>query len=176
MEARLLHNEISHLTALLSLIYPGQRFPEQEGIDDTPHLRGRDPTSFPQNVVEFGDDEGEHVDETEFECELTSIEAPASDALKQRALDRLAEVLARYKTNPKNVRAHTSGSNRDAKHVASVVLVEDSDPEYGYTTFVCSKNEGLDAVDMAFLAELKRYLERAATCKRDSILNEPLPS
>jgi hypothetical protein len=74
----------------------------------------------------------------------------------RKALDRLAEALARFKT-AKDPRVRRKG-NLDAKHVASVVMVEDFDN--GGVTIFCSKNEGLDDVDDAFLRSLKDLLEK----------------
>jgi len=157
-ELPLLYKEIADLTTLLSLLF--KRSPNLGEKVDTLQASNSDispnPPFFKDNEVEA--DEGiAHVEETEFEDGRASGEV-AVDALKRRALDRLAEVLARFKT-AKHPRARTNG-NRDAQHVASVAMVEDFD--HGGVTIFCSKNEGLDGVDETFLGNLKVLLEMTA--------------
>lgn len=89
------------------------------------------------------------------------LEVPAAsggaeiDAIKRMTLDRLAEVLARFKM-VKGTRVRKK-RNSDAKHVASVIMVEDTEAKSA--TFLCSKNEGLDTVDMHFLKTLEELLQ-----------------
>ena len=154
-ELPLLNKEIADLTSLLSLLFKrppnlGERVDtlQRSNSDISP-----DPTIFKDNEVE-ADWGTAYVEETEFEDEGASGEA-ALNALKRKALDRLAEALARFKT-AKDPRARRNG-NRDAQHVASVVMVEDFDN--GGVTIFCSKNEGLDDVDETFLRSLKVLLE-----------------
>src|SRR4051812_44032677 len=118
MELPELCDEISHLTALLSLI--SKRLPDLERTNEKP--TSPIPASEPitNDGVGINDEEEAHIDEVEFESDLTVDEEAAADAaLKQRALDRLAEVLSRFKTMP------TQAGRRDAQHVASVALIED---------------------------------------------------
>ncbi|KAF2753834.1 hypothetical protein EJ05DRAFT_514760 [Pseudovirgaria hyperparasitica] len=83
------------------------------------------------------------------------------DALRNKLLDRLAEVLARYKKSN-----HASGSC-DSKHVASTMMVLDQDKEG--VNIVCSKNEGLDQTDLAFLRDwTKLMMEISQTGKASS--------
>jgi hypothetical protein len=153
-----LYKEIADLTTLLSLLF--QRPPNLGERVDTLQASNSDispsPPFFKDNEVE-ADGGTAYVEETEFEDEGASREA-AVDALKRKALDRLAEALARFKT-AKDPRAHTN-DNRDAQHVASVAMVEDFD--HGGVTIFCSKNEGLDGVDETFLGRLKVLLEMTA--------------
>lgn len=89
-------------------------------------------------------------------------------ALKSKVLDRLAETLARYKSDPTGQR----GPPLDSKHVSSAMMIT-----YGESTKVkllCAKNEGLDQQgktdDTEFLESWKKYMEsiakagRAITC------------
>jgi hypothetical protein len=133
--------------------------PDFRTTDGTPRSP-QDQASTPSDNLEVDDDDVEeaHLDEAELESGVISEEATADSALKKRALDRLAEVLSRFKT-AKCPPARTKSGNLDAKHVASIVLIEDL--ERGRATFVCSKNEGLDAIDGKFLWQLKGLLERA---------------
>lgn len=153
-----LYKEIADLTTLLSLLF--KRSPNLGERVDTLQASNSDISPDPpfckNNEVE-ADRGTAYVEETEFEDEGASGEA-AVDALKRKALDRLAEALARFKT-AKDPRARTNG-NRDAQHVASVAMVEDFD--HGGVTIFCSKNEGLDDVDETFLESLKVLLEMTA--------------
>lgn len=122
MDPPRLYDEISRLIALLSLI--SKRFTDLGQTDDAPGSPKPDSTSSPSGQPEVDDDEEAHPDEVEFESEVISEEAAADGALKKRALDRLAEVFSRFKTD-KNSQGRVNNGNLDAKHVASVALVED---------------------------------------------------
>lgn len=92
------------------------------------------------------------MDETGFEVQVAS-EDTEIDNIKRDTLDRLAEVLASFKT----IRGtRTPKKNSDAKHVAGVIMVEDTEAKS--VTFLCSKNEGLDEVDIRFLIRLVELL------------------
>ncbi|KAL4942773.1 hypothetical protein BDV06DRAFT_235213 [Aspergillus oleicola] len=141
-----LRNEIRYLTALTSLLF--KRPPEPEK---------------PQRAR--GDDNNEY-DEAEFEDELATPDAEeALGLLKRKALDRLAEVLAGFKTghqqnNQKGKKTKDKTTRSvDAKHVTGVVMVENAD----CVTIVCAKNEGLDEVDEVFLHRLGGLLEGIAS-------------
>jgi len=78
-------------------------------------------------------------------------------ALKNKVLDRLAETLARHKSDPKGQR----GPPLDSKHVSSAMMIA-----YGESTRVkilCAKNEGLnqegETDDTEFLESWKKYME-----------------
>lgn len=62
--------------------------------------------------------------------------------MRDQVLDRLAETLARFKTENKR-------KNRDAKHVCSMIMIIDE--ERRTSRMVCAKNEGLDKVNESFL-------------------------
>lgn len=73
------------------------------------------------------------------------------ELLHSKVLDRLAEALARFKTD------RSDKTNRDAKHVASTMMLIDQ--ERRRTKIICAKNEGLDKLDEAFLDEWKTCME-----------------
>ncbi|RKK79213.1 hypothetical protein BFJ71_g16289 [Fusarium oxysporum] len=86
------------------------------------------------------------------------FEADSEDArlrrLKDMLVDRLAEILARFKSSPKS-------GNQDAKHVSSVILIEHAGNDG--ITFICAKNNGLDEQDKEdFLPKWKNLMERAS--------------
>ncbi|KAL2829415.1 hypothetical protein BDW59DRAFT_170460 [Aspergillus cavernicola] len=115
-------------------------------------------------VIEDDDDGIEPLDETESEERFSTDNATvALTALKRQALDRLAE------------KKRVEGANLDAKHVTSVVMVEDKkeDNKEERLVILCSKNEGLDKVDEAFLRELGRLLQEASSLRaiQDSVLD-----
>lgn len=158
-ETSQLCNKISDLTALLALMV--DRAPVLEKKDEAHTTTGddADPTSSTSTEynIAIDDEEIENINEADFEKNLATEEA-ALDTLKRQTLDRLSEVLARFKSaqGPKKSRVKNLG----AKHVASVVMVEDT--VAGRVTLFCSKNEGLDEVDKRFLAKLKELLEGIA--------------
>lgn len=141
-----LQNGISDLTRILSLIT--RRVPDVEEKDsELPH----------SDDCEIGlETEDVRMDEAEFDSPFASAEI---NAIKRTTLDRLAEALARFKTaKGSQVR---NKQHSDAKHVTSVIMVEDSGGKS--ITFLCAKNEGLDALDLGFLAKLEDLLRNIAT-------------
>lgn len=139
-------NEISDLTAILSLVTQAAP-PDLEENSDRQH--------FEDCAIDPGT-EDERINEAEFDTSFASGNEKVN-AMKEAALDRLAEVLARFKTakGPRVRNKH----QLDAKHVTSVIMVE----ELGESvTFLCAKNEGLDSVDLGFLAKLEGLLRNAA--------------
>ncbi|KAI0009647.1 hypothetical protein F4779DRAFT_617415 [Xylariaceae sp. FL0662B] len=135
-----IQNEISDLTNILSLITkrdPGFQEDNQPFVPES--------SSCEEHDIDL-ETRTELVDEAEFEAPIAPKDAEA-DAIKRRTLDRLAEVLARFKNN--------------AKHVTGAIMVEE--PKDKSVTFFCAKNEGLDAVDMDFLRKLEYLLQNMAT-------------
>ncbi|KAJ6131371.1 hypothetical protein N7523_001831 [Penicillium sp. IBT 18751x] len=147
-----LYKEVSDLTNVISLITQRSPYLEEDGyalgIPDGP-----DSLSFEE--PESSDDEGDElVKETEFEDETAAGDPKATfDALKRIALDRLAEVLARFKTT----RTQKIQKGLDARHVASVALMEDYNNRR--VVIFCSKNDGIDAADETFLGKLVKILK-----------------
>jgi hypothetical protein len=82
------------------------------------------------------------------------------DVLRNKVLDRLAETLARYKSDPRGGK----GSTPDAKHVASTMMIMYDDEHK--VKILCAKNEGLDqgksTEDSDFLNSWKGCMERIA--------------
>jgi hypothetical protein len=74
--------------------------------------------------------------------------------LQNKILDRLAETLARFKSDPK------ARNSFDAKHVSSAMMVVYRKDER--VKILCSKNEGLDREDRTFLRDWKDCMETIA--------------
>ncbi|KAK5214941.1 hypothetical protein LTR96_011628 [Exophiala xenobiotica] len=74
--------------------------------------------------------------------------------LQNKILDRLAETLARFKSDPK------ARNSFDAKHVSSAMMVVYRKDER--VKILCSKNEGLDTEDRDFLRDWKDCMETIA--------------
>lgn len=152
-EVSSLQREISDLTRILSLI--AKRGPEFEEQSQESH------------VHQHGDFGHEIDDEDHDETELDGVNSTENvdvDTTKRRTLDRLAEILARFK--------HIRGSTKekkgslDAKHVTSVIIVE----ELGKSvTLFCAKNEGLDDADRAFLRALESLLGNKGTTGKQTL-------
>ncbi|KAL4799534.1 hypothetical protein BDV19DRAFT_385301 [Aspergillus venezuelensis] len=144
-------NEIRYLTAFISLFFFKRRpvLVEPQGVqgDESSYLHRDD------QLNDIDDDETEFEDEDD--SDITNYNQSLL-LLKMKALDRLAEALARFKIGPHNDHREEKKSkgkpkeNLDAKHVTGVVMVEDTDS----VTIVCAKNEGLDEVDKVFLHRL----------------------
>jgi hypothetical protein len=154
--------EIRYLTALIALIF--KRPPESvERQPESVEIVG-DSEPVTESPVDEDSEDNEILmpfDETEFEDEPGTPSAQILlDALKRKALDRLAEVLARFKTPRTHRQADVSGHNTrehlDAKHVTAVVLVEDVNS----VAIVCAKNEGVDPEDVNFLQGLGEMLKK----------------
>jgi hypothetical protein len=155
-ELSLLQKEISDLTNILSFITKTAM--DLDGQVNRLHISEMQRSGSREFDPEK---EGLDVDEAEFEIPIASGGAEI-DAMKRKTLDRLAEVLARFKT-AKGTRVQKE-QNSDAKHVASVIMVEDTEAKA--VTFLCSKNEGLDTVDMHFLRRLNDLLQNIVNGKR----------
>lgn len=142
-----LQKTICDLTNVLSLIM--KRAPDFEKEDDD-----QSTSQCPHSLEQDNDleDKADHLDEADFEDAIATGDR-ATGYIKQNFLDRLAEVLARFKTAKGSV--PTKG-NSDAKHVASVIMLEDVKGRSA--TFICAKNEGLDDVDLKFLKKLESLL------------------
>lgn len=142
-----LQQEITDLINILSIIT--KRAPELEDKDDDPCAAKQE-----SEDLEVGD---QKVEEVDFEVPVSPPDEDIN-ALKRNALDRLAEVLARFKTAGGS--SAETKRNSSAKHVASVAMVEALGDQS--VTFLCAKNEGLDAADVTFLRDLKTSLQSIA--------------
>ena len=86
------------------------------------------------------------------------IEEHSAKALRNKVLDRLAEILARYKSD----RTVDKGPILDPKHVSSTMMIIDE--EHNKVKILCAKNEGLNqhnsTDDTDFLGSWKACMER----------------
>lgn len=118
----------------------------------------------PSNLDELapGHDSGEGYPEEVLEdVEIISAEDTKErnlKALRNKLLDRLAETLARYKSD----RTVNKGPFLDPKHVSSTMMIMDE--EHNKVKILCAKNEGLDqhnsTDDTDFLSSWKACMER----------------
>lgn len=97
---------------------------------------------------EFADPEDPTVLGADPENEQYRIE------LKNQFLDRLAETLARFKTDVQVKRSD------DAKHVSATMMVCYENEEH--VKIICAKNEGLEKEDNEFLGRWKSHMEGIA--------------
>jgi len=122
-------------------------------------------TDLGKGSVNWDDDQEVDIDadaDADLSKELEELEAISKDSderlelitLQNKVLDRLAETLARFKSSPQ---ARTS---IDAKHVASTMMIIHQ--KDGRIKILCSKNEGLDVSDKAFLSDWKDCMEDIA--------------
>lgn len=154
-----LYEQIYSLTCLTSLMF--QRPPDS--IDDA----GKHEASPEEPETSPDRQPDELFDASDLEESITDNLEAGLTTLKQRALDRLAEVLARFKTTKSGrvSKRPDKSSNLDAKNVTSVVMIEESDDER--VTFLCSKNEGLAKEDEVFLEKLGKLLSSAPKSSDD---------
>ncbi|KAM3524506.1 hypothetical protein MY4038_007713 [Beauveria bassiana] len=155
-----LQKEVSALVGILSFIT--RRAADLCQSDEEEEERtAESPFSTQEHGCEL-EEADESVDETEFEAFIPSGDQEDVESIKHSALDRIAEVLARFKTAQGRVAA-VEQRNQDAKHVTSVMMVKDASA----ATFFCAKNEGLDEDDVEFLRKLEQVYQRiAASGKR----------
>lgn len=153
-------NEIFYLTTLISLVSNRLSGAKEclEGPSNFQYDRASD-SEYPKmsSVTwrEYGLEIDPTVDEAEFDVDIAAENGEVSlEILKRSALDRLAECLARFKTDPKVPKKKGNRGNLDAKHVASATMMEGTGDRLGVMIFL-SKNNGIDSVDEAFLANLK---------------------
>lgn len=157
-----LRQEIDDAVCLLALLT--KRFTKDEA--SVPSKGGIQEASHPAEAAEIEDlnllknfeDNGidgieDDVDE-EPESAFSTDQAQSHAVLYRKVLDRLAETLARFKSDT------PTGKAQDAKHVASTIVTIDE--ENDRLKIFCFKNEGLDAQDRAFLYRWKACMEGIA--------------
>jgi hypothetical protein len=83
------------------------------------------------------------------------------DALKDRFLDRLAEVFSREKSS-----AQCRG-RKDSSHVAATAWIEADVRSGAPLTVLVAKNEGLDELDRNVLSKLQRWLRAVSVTGQD---------
>ncbi|KAH8717315.1 hypothetical protein HC256_002004 [Beauveria bassiana] len=157
-----LQKEVSALVGILSFITRrAADLCQSDEEEEEEERTAESPFSTQEHGCEL-EEADESVDETEFEASIPSGDQEDVESIKRSALDRIAEVLARFKTAQGRVAA-VEQRKQDAKHVTSVMMVEDAST----ATFFCAKNEGLDEDDVEFLRNLEQVYQRiAASGKR----------
>ncbi|KAM3479757.1 hypothetical protein MY5147_001530 [Beauveria neobassiana] len=145
-----LQKEVSALVGILSFITRRAADLCQGDEEEEEERTAESPFSTQEHGCEL-EEADESVDETDFEASIPSGDQEDVESIKRSALDRIAEVLARFKTAQGRVAA-VEQRNQDAKHVTSVMMVEDAST----ATFFCAKNEGLDEDDVEFLRKLEQ--------------------
>ncbi|KAM3512987.1 hypothetical protein MY11210_003387 [Beauveria gryllotalpidicola] len=163
-----LQNEVSALVGILSFIT--RRAADLRQSDDDEERTSESPLPIQKHGCEL-EEADESVDETEFEAPIPSGDEKDVDSIKRSALDRIAEVLARFKTAQGRAAA-VEERNQDAKHVTSVMMVEDASG--GTATFFCAKNEGLDEDDVEFLRKLEQVYRRIAASGKRTLVKRLL--
>ncbi|KAJ5489399.1 hypothetical protein N7539_004289 [Penicillium diatomitis] len=142
-----MHQNLEDAICLLALI--SDRPPAlEESTQETGTTENDKESPSYSNEEEFDDPEDPTGLGTDREHEQYHIE------LKNQFLDRLAETLARFKTDPK------AKSSIDAKHVSAAMMVCDENEEH--VKIFCAKNEGLEKEDDDFLASWKLRMEGIA--------------
>ncbi|KAJ5966834.1 hypothetical protein N7501_003082 [Penicillium viridicatum] len=142
-----MHQNLEDAICLLALISDRPPGLEESTQQTEPCRIDRELESYPSDEV-FDDPEDPTVLGADPEHEQYRIE------LKNQFLDRLAETLARFKTD-----AQAKTSN-DVKHVSAAMMVCYEDE--GRVKILCAKNEGLEQEDKDFLARWKLLMEGIA--------------
>ena len=131
-----------------------------------------------QNNVPANDDVDDadvDLEDVEEDSEITGAEEEAKSqahlaVLRNKVLDRLAETLARFKSDPSG----NSRSRIDSKHVSSTIMYYNS----MRVKFLCAKNEGLDQEnstdDTEFLDSWSRQMEQIS--RKGTALTHKLPA
>lgn len=106
-----------------------------------------------QIEIDVGVDGVEELEDLQI-IDTDSDEQQYAAELQSKVLDRLAETLARFKSDPR------ARKSPDAKHVSSAMMIVYKEDER--VKILCSKNEGLDAEDKTFLRDWKDCMETIA--------------
>ncbi|KAF2250218.1 hypothetical protein BU26DRAFT_297265 [Trematosphaeria pertusa] len=169
-----LHTHLADAISLLALLnpplphaHPAEENPNSDNRPDADCAAGNfnipteEDGSSPPASEEPENEDDEEVDLEDlntYDLPPESAEKEALSLLQDKLLDRLAETLARYKSDPKKADPRTRGL--DAKHVCAAMMRVHAAEERA--EIVCAKNEGLDAVDRVFLEGWKRAVEGIA--------------
>ncbi|KAJ5218579.1 uncharacterized protein N7498_000678 [Penicillium cinerascens] len=120
----------------------------EESTRDTETTENDKVSLSDSNDEEYNDLEDPTVLGTDPEHEKYGID------LKNQFLDRFAETLARFKTDPK------TKTRNDAKHVSATMMVCHEAEKH--VKIFCAKNEGLEEEDEGFLSRWKLRMETIA--------------
>ncbi|KAJ5875642.1 uncharacterized protein N7473_012989 [Penicillium subrubescens] len=144
-----MHHNLDEVICLLASIT--DRPPDPEGLNqEDSEASDLDSKSESDLYDESSDDD---IEETTV-LDTNSKGDQYLTELKNQFLDRLAEILARFKTVPK------AKNSKDAKHVAAAMMACHEAKES--VRIFCAKNEGLDHEDRKFLSEWKQHMENIA--------------
>ena len=117
----------------------------KKGITDNADSGDAYPEEDLENIESIGDED---------------MEESRPKILRDKVLDRLAEILARYKSDRKFIR----GPILDPKHVSGTMMIVDE--ENNKVKILCAKNEGLNQYnstdDTDFLSSWKACMEHIA--------------
>jgi hypothetical protein len=121
---------------------------------------------YPQEADDQSSDDSEPGEDVEDEDAVTSkttseLAIFPRDALKDRFLDRLAEVFSREKSS-----AQCRG-RKDSSHVAATAWIESDAKSGSPLTVIVAKNEGLDARDREILSRLQVWLRAVSVTGQD---------
>ncbi|KIW93267.1 uncharacterized protein Z519_05872 [Cladophialophora bantiana CBS 173.52] len=117
-----------------------------------------------QVETDVGVDEVEELDDLQL-IDTDRDEQQYLTELQSKILDRLAQTLARFKSDP------MTKTSIDARHVSSAMMIIYQEDER--VKILCSKNEGLDIEDKVFLCDWKGSME---TIARKDDVNQPAAS
>jgi hypothetical protein len=127
---------------------------KQRSISDP--QQADDQSSDESEPGEYGEDEDAAT--TKATSELATF---PRDALKDKFLDRLAEVFSREKSS-----AHCRG-RKDSSHVAATAWIEADARSGSPLTVIVAKNEGLDARDREMMSRLQIWLRAVSLTGQD---------
>jgi hypothetical protein len=142
-----IHQNLEDAICLLALISDRPPGLEESTQEAEPREIDKESQAYSSDE-EFDDPEDPTLLGTDLEHEQYHTE------LKNQLLDRLAETLARFKTD---VQVKTSN---DAKHVSAAMMVCYENEEH--VKIICAKNEGLEKEDNDFLIRWKLRMEGIA--------------
>jgi hypothetical protein len=120
-------------------------------------IESEEPVAEKTSSSDDADDDPEDLEDVEI-SNVDDEKKRDLDALRNKVLDRLAETLARYKSDPKRGK----GSILDPEHVSSTMMIMYEDENR--VKILCAKNEGLtqgnSTDDTDFLNSWKACMER----------------
>lgn len=144
-----MHRNLDDVTCLLATI--PDRPPDPEGLN---HEGSEASDLDRKSESDLYDESSDDDIGVPTGSETTSKSDQYLTELKDQFLDRLAEILARFKTDPK------AKKSKDAKHVSATMMACHEAKES--VKIFCAKNEGLDHEDRKFLSEWKQHMEDIA--------------
>jgi hypothetical protein len=138
---------LEYAICLLALIT--KRLPGPEQAAERTETIANDENS----LYDYADDESDDLNDATA-LDINDDPEQYRIELKNQFLDRLAEILARFKATSRR------NPGRDAKHVSAAMMVRYETGDH--VKIFCAKNEGLDQEDILFLEEWKSLMEGVA--------------